>query len=478
MLLGMAARFDRVVRKAYSKSLFEDGNTHFQVCRKEVMQLINNMGGDAMEILDICYAKSSKHPEVFASPEWVRDNICEELDIPHETWNEKTSGMPMAMLLSEESPEFGGAGWTVKQALMIMHNLKENSVLQTAKGMNKEEAPLFWARVLGEKPPMPLDRFLQIAAEGRQYKMGITKVREMLMVESPFTLLTKIIQEDDIPHEPMGIQPGQPFKGPVYHIWSKAVLPEKMYLDTIKGQRRYLHIVESMDGAKGILYNREGQKTGNLPQIDIPVLDGEHVFEVEMVGGRLMTITDYLSCTDDWYLYEKPYAERFATIPDVTCKVKKMVLAEGGNDVSTVLDSTEDTVRLVSSGPFTPGGDGGWILSTTSYEYNLLLSSVKRDHEYQYHGTFSVLDGFEPREVMEVPIPTGMVNHLRNRLANAGILVGHEWMPVEEEAIIFNVEVKSVLPDITIGDCDVMKVDDNLGYSDASQITDLAEMLI
>ena len=50
-------------------------------------------------------------------------------------------------------------------------------------------------------------------------------------------------------------------------------------------------------------------------------------------------------------------------------------------------------------------------------------------------------------------------------------------MPVESESIVISVEVLSVQPDLTIDSCNILNLDDNLGLSDASQITDLAEIL-
>ena len=479
MLLGAAARFDRAVRGAYNKSLFEEGNESYRECRLVVNRMFDQMPLHFEDLLEICYPKISKHPEIFVTPEWIRDNVCEELDIPQETWNQRTGGIPLSILLASESPEMGGEGWTVKQAFMALHNLKQSSVLQVAQKMSRPEAPMFWARALGEKPPIPIDKLLSIISEGRKNNMTLPHIRTLLMTESPFSLLSKVVQEDDIPYSPMGIQPGQPFKGPVYHIWSKSVLPEQTYVDPIMGQRRYLHVTKSLtqDYLKGMLYNREGQRIAPMHHTDIPVTEGEHVFEVEMDGTRLLSITDYLSNHDDWYLYERPYVERLKALPQVKCEVRVPVVVESGGDIDVLLNKADGSVRLVSAGPFVPGGDGGWLLSTSSYEYNLLLSRVRKDENFDYHVRLSVLDGFDIREVGETVVPTGVVNHLRNRLARAGFLVSHEWMPVESESIVISVEVLSVQPDLTIDSCNILNLDDNLGLSDTSQITDLAEIL-
>jgi len=479
LLLSLAARFDRAVRKAYTKSLVDDGLQSYYDYRNEVMSMVRTVGNQFDQIIEICYPKQSRHPEIFASPEWIRDNICKELGIPLEVWNERTGGLPMVALLASESSEMAGEGWSIKQAIMAMHALKEGSVLETAKKLHRDEAPLFWARVLGERPPMPLDKLLAAVAKGRQSAISVTKARNMLAVESPFVILARLLNDDALPYEPLGIQPGQPFKGPVYHIWSKATLPEKMYIDPIDGPRRYLHITQPIGKGhpKGILYNREGSMTGTLHYTSLPTQEGEHVFEVETDGIVVNCITDYLSTTDDWYLFERPYVDRLKEVPQVKCHVRTPTIAEGGSSVEKVLNRVDGSVRLVSAGPFAPGEDGGWVLNTSTYEYPLLLTRVKKDEQYEFHAILSALDGFDIRDVGQVKVPVNVLEHLRLRLAKAGYLIGHEWMPVDEEGIIFNVEVKAIESDLTISNCEIVNLDDNLGFSDTSQITDLAEML-
>ena len=51
------------------------------------------------------------------------------------------------------------------------------------------------------------------------------------------------------------------------------------------------------------------------------------------------------------------------------------------------------------------------------------------------------------------------------------------WLPIDEYAIIITTEIGDFdLSNLSIGKSKIEYVDDNLGYSDVSQLTDLIEM--
>jgi len=87
------------------------------------------------------------------------------------------------------------------------------------------------------------------------------------------------------------------------------------------------------------------------------------------------------------------------------------------------------------------------------------------------------LDGFDPYQVLEVKLNASVANHLRTRLAKNGVLVGNHWMPIEEQAIVLVGQVKDMNLSTMSMVGEVMYVDDNLGFSDTSQLTDLIEMV-
>lgn len=112
-----------------------------------------------------------------------------------------------------------------------------------------------------------------------------------------------------------------------------------------------------------------------------------------------------------------------------------------------------------------------------AFHIHLLVSAVKRDEEFNTHIKVAAMDGYEMYQVGTVQIPIGPAQHMRNRLARDGLLAGTNWLPVDEYAIIVMVELKDFsLSNMTLNSGDVHYVDDNMGYSDVSQLTDLIEM--
>jgi hypothetical protein len=70
-----------------------------------------------------------------------------------------------------------------------------------------------------------------------------------------------------------------------------------------------------------------------------------------------------------------------------------------------------------------------------------------------------------------------VAQHVRQRLAQQGVLVGQDWLPIDEYGLVVVLEVKGFsLSDLSLTEGDVRYLDDNLGYSDVSQLTDLIEM--
>ena len=66
--------------------------------------------------------------------------------------------------------------------------------------------------------------------------------------------------------------------------------------------------------------------------------------------------------------------------------------------------------------------------------------------------------------------------HIRTRLARQGVLVGPHWLPVEEQAVVVAAKVNDVrLSTMTITG-EILYADDELGFSDISQLTDIIEM--
>jgi hypothetical protein len=112
-----------------------------------------------------------------------------------------------------------------------------------------------------------------------------------------------------------------------------------------------------------------------------------------------------------------------------------------------------------------------------AFHIQLLVNAVKRDEEYDTFVRLSALDGYESYEVGQVKLTVSVAQHLRQRLAQQGVLAGQDWLPVDEYGMVVVMEMKEFsLQDLSVTDGEIKYLDDDLGFSDVSQLTDLIEM--
>ena len=446
--------------------------------------LVNNTN-DYEVLMDILFPKHSRYAERFTTVQHIRNNICEELGISPVVWDEVLGGKPIVPNLAEESPIEGGGQLKVKEAMVLMHDIESKNILKVASKMNETEGRLFWARALGEKPCIPVDKFLQVASNAIGEGKSIRYIRQLLDTMTPYEVLALIKGTDprlkEMEKKMDSIQPGVPFNGTMFPAWTSTTVPSGTYLDIIKGQRRYLHITEFPKGKfRGIVYNRNKKAIRKLSEEELPFRpDKEYVFEVEIDAENNFKITDILSVDTDWKFHKQGYAERLnygMLLPSDVDVVQPYILEEG-SDISHIFDKLQENerARLIKSESFPLGGEGGWMLMQKEFHLHLLLTGVKRNRDYNIVVKLSVMDGFEPFVVYEDILTDGLANHLRDRLAREGVMAGTQWLPVDEYAVLFVVEVKKT-DGFTLTDAEILHIDTNMGISDTSQLTDLIEL--
>lgn len=482
LLLSTAAEAARTLRRLYYRRNSDDSAADFRESMRAVSDMVEQSAEDYEDIIDIFFPKYSRHPRQFISDSHIRESVCRELGISGLVWDEALAGQPIVPTLASESNE-EPSNLTVKQAMMLMHRLNETPVLDVAKQLSQREAEAFWSRALGEAPPYPIDRFIQRCSHLTGSRaLSLKAVRRILDTMSPAEYLVKTLKDESEEVKPLDhIQPGQPFRGPVFKSWTQTTAPSSSYLEVIKAQRRYLHVVEFPAGTlRGTLYNQDKQPVGKIDKFFLPT-QTVGVYEVEMSGNSIVSVSDVLSMGQDWEVYKRPYRERIEVLSTATFKVPIKVgrLLEEGENLTNALIAINDNerLRLKDGGPLDIGGHGGYVVMDGAYQIHLLGLSVKKDAEYETHLRLGVLDGFDPYQVLEVKLNASVANHLRTRLAKNGVLVGNHWMPIEEQAIVLVGQVKDMNLSTMSMVGEVMYVDDNLGFSDTSQLTDLIEMV-
>ena len=482
MLLADAAKVSEVLRSYYRDYLrdAENRSTHFRFCLDTVEGAVRNAEEDLEQLIDVLYPEHSRFPRQFVSFRELRDDVCKKLSISPLVWDEALAGKPMVPLLALESPEFGGEGMTVKQALNLMGRIRDDGFLKIATRLNEREALLFWARATGERPPLPVKRFLQMVSyttlRGAQ---SLQSISTMLETMRPAEILQRMLG-DKPDMEVRTMQPGQPFLGPVFKAWDRMTTPSDVYVDVMANPRRYLHITEFPTGTfRGVLYNRHKQVMGK--PLTLPFTGHEAIVEVEVDGIEVTHVTDLLSIDDNWDLYKEDYRDRLNALASLSpvVPVKEGKFVPSGTDYTNYVEALEagEKMRLVKPGGILLGGEGGWTILKDAFHIQLLVSAIMRDTDYETFVRLSSLDGFEVYEVGQAKLSASVAQHVRQRLAQQGLLVGQDWLPVDEYGVVVVLEMKGFsLAELKMTDADILYADDNLGYSDVSQLTDLIEM--
>ena len=488
MYLQDAAELSSILRECYYEGLRKPSKkaSMFWQMTNAMIKYLEQYPEEIDILIDLLYPKYSRYNEYFITISHIRQNVCNELGISPIVWDEALLGQPIVPTLAEESPVEGGAYMKGKEAIMLMHDITDKSTLKIATKMNEEEAKLFWSRALGESPCVPIHKFLQIASNALGNGKSMKYIRRLLDHMTPTEIIVFFKgsdpQMDKLEKKMSHLQPGSSFSPPLYPAWTKTVIPSGVYLDVVKGQRRYLHIVEFPKGEyKGTLYTRDRKAVANIATEHLPIEGNEAILEVEVTGNNIDRITDVLALGDDWEIYKQSYVERLSLVNRYEFKkpVTEPHILEEGSEVSEIFNKIEDgeRVRLISSGPFEVGGEGGWILLQKAFHLHLLLSRVKRNQDYDVIVGLSVMDGFDPFPICEMKLGEKGAYTLRERLATEGVQIGTQWMPIDEYAIVFVTEVHSVDEHrLGLEEVELLHIDSNLGLSDVSQLTDVIEL--
>ena len=152
---------------------------------------------------------------------------------------------------------------------------------------------------------------------------------------------------------------------------------------------------------------------------------------------------------------------------------------EADSELGQLIETADNTqrIRLTLPGSFEVGGEGGWMILKDAFHINLLIASIRKDEEFNTFVRVAAMDGYEMYEIGELEVPVGPAQHMRQRLAQQGMLAGLNWLPVDEYAVVVTVEVTDFkLDTLSLAGANLDYVDDNLGYSDVAQLTDLIEM--
>lgn len=483
MLLAEASQISLNLRHLYSKYMTdaENRSRHFQESLNIIGTAVRNAIDDLNQLIEIFYPEYSKYPRQFVSFRELREDICKKLSISPLVWDESLAGKPLVPLLSLESPEYGGDGLTVKQAMNLMSRIKDEGFFGIASKLNEKEALLFWSRATDERPPLPINRFLQLVSyltEG--HAQSLQSIGVMLQTMHPAEIMQKILGEQTIDLEVRTMQPGQPFIGPLYKAWDKLVTPTDVYIEVVSKPRRYLHITEFPKGKfKGVLYNRDKQVVGKVT--DLPYSESEAIFEVEAEANQVKSITDIYALGEDWSIYKMDYRDRMNKIKSLSLSipVKEGRFTEASENISHLLENIESTerLRLCYTSGIELGKSAGWMIMKNAFHLHLLVNAIRRDENFTTHIRLSALDGYELYEVGQLELPLTVAQHIRQRLAQQGVLAGQDWMPVDEYALVVVTEMNEFsLEDLRLIKGEIQYLDDNLGYGDVSQLTDLIDM--
>ena len=191
MYLQDAAELANTLRESYYEGLHKPlkKSSMFWKMINAMIRCLEHNPNEIDVLIDLLYPKYSRYSEHFLTVPQIRNNICYELGISPIVWDEILIGKPIVPTLAEESPIEGGNHMKGKEAIMLMHDITEKSILKIASKMTEDEAKLFWSRVLGEAPCIPINKFLQIASNALGNGKSMKYIRRLLDHMTPVEII-------------------------------------------------------------------------------------------------------------------------------------------------------------------------------------------------------------------------------------------------------------------------------------------------
>ncbi len=434
--------------------------------------------GGAEKILAVC---EFLYDGPYISPKNLRLKLSEEINVYPHSISQTLGHESLAEMLASESEGCESNDWSVEKALAILKSLYSHDIMDLCYKMDELEAMLFWNAACSSSPvPMSKHSFLCSLAWclGLRDKISHDEIYSAYAT-TPFSeVVLRLLNEPEsipllMPRAECAMRGGH------YQPWTHSQLPEDTFLDIIRGPRRFLHIHDK----KATLRGRDGKRVIGLKTMwDGHRPRGNWIIEVESMDNRLWCATDCLYHNES--IIDLPYEERLSHLESWAKDEKRLDVIvpfalSGHETVAEISGMLEDShmARIVSSGPYKPGADCGWIVVHHAFQFRLLVTEVRRNQDGFIELKLAALDGHDTYPVHLLTLDTDKSQSALLILSQRGHVPEEDWEDVEQLGII----LEGTCTDIEPGtyrflNYQPLSFNGELGRGDASQYTDIIEV--
>lgn len=470
--------------------------------RSTLMEMLN----DSFTKDEILLCVRLFYSEGYMTNYQLKERFCEETGIYPEIWEEAIGDRSFAYVLALESSDCKSSGRSLAQMLTTIERICENErpLLKICHSMSEVEARLFWHAVLGERFPIAFKTFVSGLAllhrpkihrdwgnvkksKGKKRaEIGFSRtVVELADTMGKHELVSRILKDQNSLPRSEILNPRRAIKGGTFLPWGHIHLPADTYLDVVGGSRYFLHSFgTSMGHDAYYLRDRTGARL-NAEQVPFTPPPDDWIVEVEVTGDPLeiSVVTDCLYHRRP--MADRPYSERITYLNESEwanlTQVRTLRPVPEHESSTTLLEQVppDTSLRLLKDEPYQFGMPIGWVLAGRAFEFNVLLTDIRRDRNNSLHARIAVMDGHDPFPVAQIILPKDVGPAVSDRLAKRGVSFGTDWEDVCEKGIVLRSYCSEIDPNsFQFNEPAMLSVIDDSGLGDVNQLTDVIEVMI
>lgn len=394
---------------------------------------------------------------------WFLNRASAYYGIHPEEWTEATSGQPLVPLLANESAGNHESDWSIDYTIHVLDSMGERSLAEIVDSLSEEEAYLFWQVALGDKPPISKRAMINATSVCTQYdSVDLVKASAY----TPFLEVIERAFRGDLPTTEL-MKPHTPISPcPRYRQWKSITLPFPItYVEVIDNPRSYLHYGDGW----ARIYTRAGKLAGSWPSKHKPA-----IYEIKTDDNfdrDTITICDVLWLDGD-EVWKENYTSRKAKIGYGVIKITTMA------ELRELVRGLEEgeRLRLIDDVPYYDDSFiGGFVMNRHPLRMPLLITQARKVGNTKVQVRLSALDGYSPVQVSEVWCPDDIVMILRTH-PRLGPVIGDTWTRMDDVGCIIDVAaygIQTWAGHYHLNDPELLGIDSGLGFSDATQLSDL-----
>jgi len=395
--------------------------------------------------------------------QWFLHRVHKYFGIHPEEWAGVADGKAFVPLIASESAGNPESDWTVDDAFRMLSTMPQHELADIVDVLSEDEAYLFWAIALNERPPITRGHMLRAVARLSEYDVGTMR---RACAYAPFLeVLERSLRGDLLVESPM--VPGTHIKPtPRYQRWSRVTLPfPTTYYEVIRRPRGYLHFT----GTHAILFSRAGDI---LDEWESDHLSAIYEVEYDEEGDRDAIAVQDTLYADGVAVWKESYCSRRDSSQSIT------TVSEMRELVSALDDG--DILRLIDDVPYyNEDFLGGYQMTRHPLCFPLLVTNARRVQD-RIGVRLAALDGYTPVQLAEVWMPDDVANAMRTH-PNFGERIDDTWGRIDDAGCIIQTAalgIRSWERHYHLTDPEILGVDTTLGFSDTVQLSEVLEVFM